>query len=430
MLQHKSRIFGFVALLALAQSVEVSETHASGFLVYEVSAASVAKGSAVSAYPDEPSVVWYNPAGMSFMPGYRVQGGGIFATAANEFTPADGGPKVDAVGHLFFLPQIFGTFEIFDWFHAGIGVCTPWGLALEWPEDWEGREFSIKSGIETVVINPSLSFELWEDRLSIGGGFSVIRATVDLTNGLPAAIGGTVRIGGATWGYGGNAGILFRILPDTLHAAFAYRSRFTLSFEGKGDFTLESPELGQELYDQGGDAEITIPDILTLGFMYAPTGNLVLGFDVNYILWSVYDELKINFDSGVEEISERNWRNTAAFRLSADYALPVDGFKIRGGVVYDMNPSPKEYLAPDLPDANRLDFSIGGGYQYDWFRADLGYMLSWFLPTESTTGQEGPEGEYNSMAHLIGITVSFQFGTGGEEDPEPQPQLSSVAFLN
>ncbi|MDJ0763677.1 MAG: outer membrane protein transport protein [Myxococcota bacterium] len=428
MLLNTTRILRLAALLVVTCSTLANRSQAAGFLIYEASAASVAKGSAVSAYIDEPAAVWFNPAAISFMPGYRFQIGGILATGGYEFDPEGEGPTVKTEPAAFVLPTIFGTFEILDWLHAGIGVSSPWGTGISWPEDWVGREFCIKSEMLTVLTNPSVSFKVWQDRLSIGGGFSVLRASIDLTNGLPAAVGGTVRFGGATWGYGGNAGILFRILPNVLHAAFAYRSRIALSASGKADFTLASEELGQELYDQGVETSVTIPDIFTLGVMYVPTENLILGFDVNYTLWSVYEELKVTFEDGLEEISEKNWKDIVTFRLSADYALPINGLNIMGGIVYDNNPSPKETLAPDQPDANRFDFSIGAGYRYDWFKADLGYMLSWFVSSKAKTGQEGPEGAYTGLVHLIGLTVAFQFGTEDEDDVDPE--LSSVAWTS
>ncbi|MDJ0765493.1 MAG: outer membrane protein transport protein [Myxococcota bacterium] len=421
----KSRITGLAALLALAWSVSTNSTRAAGFLIYETSAESVAKGSAYSAYVDEPSAVWFNPAAMSFMPGYRVQTGAILATGAVKFDPADGSPNVDSESTLLPIPMIFGTSEIVDWLHAGIGVSFPWGMVIAWPEDWVGRESSIKSDLQTVLINPSVSFQIWQNRLSIAGGFNVLRATLDFKYGLPEVTGGTLRFGGSAWGYGVNAGILFRILPNVLHTAFAYRSRINISAGGKADFTVASEEFSQMAYDQGADLDATLPDIFTLGLMYAPTENLILGFDMNYTLWSVFEELRIVLKNGDAQVREKDWKDVATFRLSADYTLPVKGFKIRGGIIYDSNPAPKETLAPDIPDADRLDFSVGAGYRYDWFKADLGYMLCWLMPSEATTGQEGPEGTYEAFIHLIGLTVTFQFGTEDEDDVDPA--LSSRA---
>lgn len=399
---------GISALLALALS---SPARGSGFLIYDMSGEAVGKASAYSASVDEPSAVWFNPAAMSFMPGYRAIAGGIIIAASNKFEPANGGSKVEADPGFFFLPTVFATAEILEWFHFGIGAYTAWGLGIEWPEDWIGREFTIKAAIETFTINPAVSFMVWKNRLSIAAGFSVIKGTVDMTNGLPSVVGGTVRIGGGTWGFGGNGAVMWRIIPEVLHAAVAYRSRVRLSFDGKADFDPLHEEFGYELRDQGGKADIVLPDIFTVGLMYRPMKNLTLGLDTNVILWSTYKELKLDFDSMPDTVMKRNFHDSVVVRIGAEYLLPVKGLKVRGGLIYDQNPSPKDTLAPSLPDAHRIDVSVGMGYSYKWFKADLGYMLVCFLPSKSTTGREGPEGEYTSFAHLIGITVGVQFRT-------------------
>jgi hypothetical protein len=49
------------------------------------------------------------------------------------------------------------------------------------------------------------------------------------------------------------------------------------------------------------------------------------------------------------------------------------------------------------------------GYRWRWARADLGYLLVYFLPSDSTTGQEGPIGTYKSLAQLLGLTLTAMF---------------------
>jgi long-chain fatty acid transport protein len=387
-----------------------------GFLIYDMSAEAMGKASAVAASTREPAAIWFNPAAISFMPGYQFSAGGVAIVATNEFEPKGGGESVNADTGTFFLPTVYGTFQILDWLHAGIGVMTPFGLGISWPNDWQGREHCINASIETVTINPTLSFKVWKN-VSIGVGFDLVYGAVDMKNGLPDPIGGSVRIGGTTFGYGANAGVTWRILPNLLHAAVAYRSRVKLSFDGKADFEPEAEEFAPTLVDQGGKSEITLPDIITIGFMYKPLKSLELTLDTNVVMWSTYDELKLDFEqeSTPDETLERNFRDSVTVRLGVDYTLPVNPrmgrFQVRGGLIFDQNPSPKDTLAPSLPDANRIDVGAGFGYTYKWFTADIGYLLVYFLPSKSTTGEEGPEGTYKSVAHLMGLTLTARFGT-------------------
>jgi long-subunit fatty acid transport protein len=83
---------------------------------------------------------------------------------------------------------------------------------------------------------------------------------------------------------------------------------------------------------------------------------------------------------------------------------------LRGGFIFDQNPAPSSTLSPTLPDSNRVDFSVGVGYAFGPARVDAGYLLVYFLPADARGGVEGPEGTYQTVAHLIGLSVSARFG--------------------
>jgi long-chain fatty acid transport protein len=392
-----------VVVLALA-----GPAHASGYLVYDASGEALGKASAVTASVDEPAAVWFNPGALGFMRGYGASLGGTVALASNHFEPKDGGPTVHSTGGQFFLPAVFAEGAVTDDLHVGLAALTAFGLGITWPSDWVGRESAIQAKIETFTINPTVAYRL-NDWVSVGAGFQAVRAAVDFTNGLPAIVGGTVRVGGGTWGYGGNVGVMGRILPDVLHVGLTYRSRVRLSFSGRADFD-PNPEFATSLPDQGGNAVVTLPDIFTAGVMWRPIPTLALTFDPNLVLWGTYDKVVLDFATAPDKVLARRFHSAVTLRLGADWTTSVPGLSLRGGLIYDQNPSPKDTLAPSLPDSHRFDVALGIGYRRDWFKADVGYLLVYFFPTESTGGAEGPEGTYKTLSHLIGITVGAQFG--------------------
>ncbi|HEY3353275.1 MAG TPA: outer membrane protein transport protein [Polyangia bacterium] len=402
---------------------------AAGFLVYDITGESIGKASAVSASTTEPAAVWYNPAAMAFMPGYQFSAGGTTVFARNHFTPQGADHDIDGKQATFFLPAIFGTARLSDRWAVGLGGFTTFGLGVEWPADWIGRENAIKASIQTFTLNPGVSYRLLPN-MSLAAGLQVVRASVDFKNGLPAAIGGgTVEIGGATWGVGGNAGLLWRVAPEVFHAALTYRSRVKLDFTGRADFNVTAPEFqtNPALQDQGGKATITLPDIITAGFMFRPVKKLELTFDANITFWSTYDKLVLDFDVAPTQTLIRNNHIATTLRLGADWTTPVEGLHARAGFIFDQNPSPKEFLAPSLPDANRTDFAIGLGWEHKWFKIDVGYLLVYFLPSkaEPLPGQtqlEGPVGTYNTIAHLLSTTLTFKL-----DQPKPAPQVVATA---
>jgi len=382
--------------------------------VYDISAEALGKASAVAASSMEPAANWFNPAQLAFMPGYSGSLGGTFILSSSKFTPEGGGSAVNAKDGFFTLPAVFGHARLTERVALGLGVCTPWGLGVEWPEDWIGREHAIKASIQTGVINLNGAFKL-HSRLGLAVGFDVVRGAVDMTNGLPDAVGGgSVRIGGGAWGFGGNAAVSVKAVPEKLHFGLAYRSRVKLSFDGRADFTVNEPIFSPVLQDQGGKAAITIPDIITVGMLFRPRPTLDITFDTNVTLWNTYDEIHLDFErpETPDETLPRKDHAAATFRLGVDWSGAVKGLHLRAGIIYDMNPAPAEYLSPSLPDANRVDVGLGVGYAYKWFKADLGYLLVYFLDSKAT-GDQSPHGTYSTIAHLMGLTLSFHLDGPG-----------------
>jgi long-chain fatty acid transport protein len=385
----------------------VSPAQAGGFLIYEMSAEAMGKASAVSASTQEPAAVFFNPGALTNQ-GHGVSLSGVAVLASSRFEPAGGGDEVETTGGRFVLPTVFASARAHERVAVALGVYPAFGLSVTWPEDWIGAEHTIKASIQTVNFNPTLAVTLVPG-LSLGVGLQVVRSAVELKNALPAVVGGTGTLGGGTWGVGANAGLLYQVLPDRLNLAFAYRSRVNLSFDGRVDFD-PNPDFEPSLPDQGGGADITLPDILTLGVMWRPIPQLTLTFDPNLVLWSTFDRLVIDFESVEDRILERNGNNTVTLRLGVDWATPQPGLSARLGLIFDQNPIPSETMAPSLPDGNRIDVGAGVGYRWRWLKGDLGYLLVYFLPADATTGREGPEGTYRSIAHLFGLTVSALFG--------------------
>jgi long-chain fatty acid transport protein len=390
------------ATLALAPGV----ARASGFLIYDLSGEAIGRASAVTASTSEPAAVWFNPAALAYMGGVRASAGGVLVTAKSSFSPAGGGAATDSQRGNFALPTLFASAALHDRVALGLGVYTAFGIGIEWPDDWVGREATIAASLKTVAFNPTVAVKV-TPRLALAAGFDAIRGAVDFTNGLPAIVGGNVRLVGGAWGFGANAGLLFRLAPERLHIALTYRSRVKLSFDhGQADFS-PNPEFERTLPDQGGTATITLPDIITLGVMARPRPNLTLELDANVVLWSTYDHVDINFNMAPQKVLRPQGQDTYTLRAGAEWApARLPALRARGGLIYDHTAIPSSGLGPGLPDSSRVDLALGAGYVRGHFKADLGYLLVYFLPADAVGGTEGPVGTYHSLAHLLGLTIA------------------------
>jgi long-chain fatty acid transport protein len=398
-----------VAALALVGlGAAARPCRASGFLIYDLSGDAVGRGSAVSASVSEPAAVWFNPAALAFMGGASVSVGGVLVTAGSSFAPAAGGTSTESDRGTFFLPTLFAAAAPTSRVAVGVGVYTAFGIGVRWPDDWVGRESAIAASLETLAFNPTAAFKL-DPRLSLAAGFDAVRAAVDFTNGLPALVGGDVRLGGGTWGYGFNVAALYRPLPERLHVALTYRSRVRLAFAGRADFSPTNPDFLPALPDQPGSATITLPDIVTLGVMLRPRADLTLELDVDDVRWSSYQRVDITFASAPARVIEPDGHDSFTVRAGADLRRGPRGLHLRGGLVYDQSAVPSEGLGPGLPDANRLDAAAGVGLGGSHWRADLGYMFVYFLPADATGGREGPVGTYRTTAHLVALTAGMSW---------------------
>ena len=66
----------------------------------------------------------------------------------------------------------------------GLALTAPWGLGVQYEDDWFGRYNSIETRLTTVNVSPALAYRVTE-WLSIGGGVNVEYADAKLTNALP-----------------------------------------------------------------------------------------------------------------------------------------------------------------------------------------------------------------------------------------------------
>jgi long-chain fatty acid transport protein len=144
-------------VLAVLATANPRPAGASGFLIYDASAEGLGKASAITASVDEPAAVWFNPGALALMHGFGASVGSTLVLAASSFEPKDGGAKVDSKQERSLLPLVFADAAVGERFHVGVAVVPAFGLAIEWPADWVGRQAAIKARIASVNINPTVA---------------------------------------------------------------------------------------------------------------------------------------------------------------------------------------------------------------------------------------------------------------------------------
>ncbi len=409
-----------------------------GFELNEHGAKAVAMGSAFIAQANDPSAIYYNPAGIAFLDGAAFYLGGTMIAVKGDFTGADpypgAGVKEEMEPQTFLLPAMYFTYRICDRIAAGIGVFSPFGLSTKWknPDRFTGRFISIDSGIEMVTISPALAFKL-SDNLSVGAGLLYSISKLSLNRHLPPV---PIIVNGVYYGdfeiaklkyesdYSSSVSFSLGLLwkaSDKLSLGLSYRHGHKADYTGKlemeqiptGIQTLDLAIKMSPLFNTPTtiDTSIKYPASLGAGIAYRATDKLVLELDVNYTLWSQYKEIPIDFTPDIlpDTVMEQYYEDSLTLRVGGEYAVS-DTLALRAGYVYDAAAAKPESVDPILPDTTRHLFSVGVGYKLGGIYVDL-YGIYLLGEDRSTEGKSVVmyEGTYSTSALLFGLNVGFRF---------------------
>jgi long-subunit fatty acid transport protein len=84
--------------------------------------------------------------------------------------------------------------------------------------------------------------------------------------------------------------------------------------------------------------------------------------------------------------------------------------ELRVGAVLDETPIPVEFLRPSIPDADRMGYSIGYGYQGNHWGFDLyGMYLDFDSATAVGAAPGVIDGTYTTTIMLAGVTAKYRF---------------------
>jgi long-chain fatty acid transport protein len=396
------------SLLALFLGALVSiPAFAAGFALPEQSARSIGMGGTGTAAADGASTIFYNPGALGFEEGFSAEVSGLLILPQFGYAPLTAvlGTPASAATRLLALPTLFVAAPIGP-VRIGLGAFANYGLGLTWPEGFDGRFEATASNLQTFTLNPTAAWRI-NEHLSFGAGVDVVRGTIELVRQLDFVDSeGTLRLGGDTWGVGGNAGISTHFLSDRLGVGLSYRSAVSLKFKGRADFTAPV-EFQAQLRDQDVKTALLLPHTISLGGAFRVTQRWRVTLEATYTTWSTLDALVLEFaDASINTTLRRDWTNTLTVRAGGELMVIPKTLQVRLGLGFDPSPSPASTLSPSLPDASRLLVGLGVGYVRGNFSADLGYLFTFLLPRAS----EPPAfpARYSGTAHVFGLSVGFK----------------------
>jgi long-chain fatty acid transport protein len=458
------RPFGVAVALAAISAPVVGQ----GSSVYTQGACVSAKGhTGVAAPCTDASGVYYNPAALAVMPSALSAG----FTAVHNFGSFtyDTGPRsgevwdrettTPLVPHGYFSIR-FGDEQRLA---AGFGVWAPYGLGIEWPQEFEGRYISWKTQLRGLYFQPTLAYQLIPGRLSIGGGPQLVHGSLELNQDQDAAFVGipgtpftfgdlgvplntafaAATLEGSGTGIGGHVGLHFQA-TDRLAMGVRYMHEVKVDLSGDAAFSqiatgvnvtgpfgpegqtvtvpldaLLGPQFGTggPLVDQSVEASLTFPAQAVVGLSFAATPQLDLAAEYQWTGWSSFDEINPDFETLEMPPLVLNYVDAHTFRFGGSY-LASPTMAVRAGFLFNTAATPDETVTPILPEAKRWLATVGLGYDFGTIRADLFYNFvnqddrrgRVRSPGPGQSGEQLNIGMYESTAHLVGITLSYGLG--------------------
>ncbi|MCL1925739.1 MAG: OmpP1/FadL family transporter [Syntrophorhabdaceae bacterium] len=435
-----------ILLLLLILMLAASTAFASGFRLPEAGAKAMGMGFAFVAQADNPSAIYYNPAGITQLEGYNFT---IGATYVQEYGVKFGGETPLTNGQLEFERQKTLTYLIpnmyftsmsketgFGW---GIGFFVPFGLGQQY-NNWSSSIFrnqTVKIELMAPVINPTIAYKV-NEYFSIGAGIDYMYGMANL--GQTPTVNGPLpgfpnryanlyelELKGSedAWGY--NIGILLKPTQNFRIGA-SYRSAFDLKIKN-GDVVIRNvhPAYGAGIFpgpvpsNMKGSATVSMPDTFAIGVAYT-IDQLTFEVDADWTFWSKYNSLPISFSNQVPTLTNQNvekkWKDVCALRFGMQYQV-TDPLALRLGIVYDPSPVPIGTMGPELPDSHRMNYMIGAGYKAGQWTIDAAFM---YLDKSSravnnmrastipgTPAGSGFDGKWSGDAWLAGLDISYKF---------------------
>jgi long-chain fatty acid transport protein len=421
-----------------------STSFAAGFRLPEAGAKAMGMGFAFTAQADDPSAIYFNPAGLTQLKGQNVMVGLTYVRENGaEFTgltPVDNNVPLTSGGFTnqksetqkdlnFYIPNAYYTRTTNSGNVAyGIGIFAPFGLGQEYNNKNTSifRNQITKIDLQTVVVNPTIAVKIGEF-LSVGAGIDWMYGKAELaktpwTPLLPPSVANLYNLeldaDGDAWGY--NFGLLLKPTANFRIGA-SYRSPFNLKLKD-GDVTISntsaayaSGALGPVPTNTRGSATISLPATFALGVSYT-MDRLTVNVDGDWTFWHSFKSLPITIQDTVPTLfstnADKDWKDVVAFRIGAEYRV-TDPFALRAGFVYDPTPVPASTMGPELPDADRMNYMVGAGYKVGPWTIDGAFMyvdkFDRTVNNLSVAALSGFNGTWNGDAWLVGLDIGYRF---------------------
>jgi len=391
------------SLLALAPVV----LSASGTRVGFKDAFATARGNAFVATADNPSAIYYNPAGLTQLRGQEVSATAYFIRLEADYRSAATGQTSSLNAETKLLPQVYYAWapENKPW-ALGVGFYAPYGLSTDWSATPDLFEFATKNTETYTTLNPVFAWRL-SDTVSIGGGVTFNHLKVDLNRGvllsgvLPSALFHFAANGDAT-GY--NLGLRWQ--PAEQHA-------FGLSYQARTNFGVSgTSDLYPLILGEPASAGFAFPEVFIVGYSYRPTPGWNFEANIDWTNWTCLKTVTITKASGAVALPF-DWKASYFYELGMTRYWG-DGWQVSAGYTLSENSVPDATWNPAVPDTTRLFWCAGLGYTQGPLRVMATLQRTTAGSRTVRSGQHTffgstPDGAYDTTITSFSLSLDYRF---------------------
>lgn len=315
---------------------------------------------AFTAQADNPSAIFYNPAGLTQLRGTNVSAGLYYLQPKFQFDGDNGSNQSMSLPSL--LPHIYAESDLgTDRLRVGLGVNNVFGINEDYGSRGALRLLVDNAQLSVINLAPTVAYK-FSDHFSAGVAFNVYYGSMLLTRnvtlGAPPTPEGGFRFRGDDVAFGVTPGFMWKINERHTIGGY-YRSPFQLDFDGNALVKTPGPTIGPS----SADAKLRFPQSFGLGYAFRPVPKWKLEGDVIWTDWHAVKQLTINSPNPMfnGQTLPANWKSGWTFRLGGEYEVN-DNWALRAGYAYSQNAVPDSTFSPLVPDSNYHLFAVGVGY--------------------------------------------------------------------
>jgi long-chain fatty acid transport protein len=365
----------------------------------------IARGNAFAATADNPSALYYNPAGITQLEGHQLSLGAYFISTGVDYK-SPSGATVSTISDFQTVPQIYYVFspEASPW-SFGCGIYAPYGLGIDYGNGSPFTTLAEEAEMLYACFNPVIAYQV-NPSLSVAAGLTLNYSDVSLDRHIGLSPGDQFRFEGDGFATGVNLGVLWQPAPKWSFG-LNYRSQTEVDYEGK---SIADPYSGY----LSTDASVDFPFYIVGGVSYRPDDRWNFEFNLDWTDWDSVNDSHFKGTFGGDQTFPFRYESSFMYEFGVTRKLE-GGYYVSAGYIFSENSVPSETFSPLNPDANLHLGSIGFGHRGEKFSWACGYHFAYNGGREVSGNQaasflgETADGEYRILNHAVNFSVRYGF---------------------